>query len=148
MIALVSLVLFVALSLLGIKFSLIISVFSGVAEIVPIIGLIIAASVAALISVLSWGSQNFAISPIEPGIAVIIIYFIVRQIQDYFVSPIIMARITKLHPLIILFAVLAGQHSFGILGLILAVPIAAIIKLIIDFSFDKVNETNKNLQKK
>jgi predicted PurR-regulated permease PerM len=51
-----------------------------------------------------------------------------------------MGKITKLHPLIILFAVLAGGHIAGILGLILAVPVAAVAKLLLDFSIDTINK--------
>jgi predicted PurR-regulated permease PerM len=138
---LVSLVLFIALSVMGVKFSLLLAVFSGIAEIVPIIGPIVAATVAAVVVFLS-GVSNFSLSPLQAVILVVIVYFIVRQIQDYFVTPVIMGRITKLHPLVIMFAVLIGGHSFGILGLILAVPAAAILKLLLDFSFDKINNQN------
>lgn len=57
-----------------------------------------------------------------------------------------MGRITKLHPLIILFAVLAGGHSGGILGLLLAVPIAAVFKILFEFFIDNINsqETEEN----
>ena len=138
LIFLVSLSLFIALSIIGIKFSLLIALFSGVFEIVPIIGPIIAALIAMLVTFIT-GTANFSLSPVQAMVLVGLIYFVIRQIQDYFVTPIIMGRITKLHPLIILLAVLAGGHSFGILGLILAVPIAAVLKLLFDFFFDRIN---------
>ncbi len=138
----VSLVLFICLTILGVKFALILAVFSGFAEIVPIIGPIVAASVAALVGFLG-GTSNFNLAPLQISIAIIIIYTIVRQVQDYFVNPIVMGRITKLHPLIILFSVLAGEHIAGILGLILAVPIAGILRIIFEYSLDKVNGRQK-----
>ena len=143
MVILVGLVLYIALSLMGVRFALILAVFSGVAEIVPIIGPIVAGGVAALITVFTGGSHVFPITPIQSGLIVIVVYFVVRQIQDYFVSPIIMGRITKLPPIVILFSVLAGEHSFGIMGLILAVPTAAVVKLVIDFCFDKINDAGQ-----
>jgi predicted PurR-regulated permease PerM len=73
------------------------------------------------------------------ALAVVIVYAVVRQLQDYLINPYVMGRITKLHPLVILFAVIAGEHIGGILGLILAVPIAGIIKIIFEYSLDKIN---------
>jgi len=135
----VAMVLFVCLSILGVKFALILAVFSGFAEIVPIIGPIVAASVAALAAYIGGGS-NFGLMPLQTGLAVIVIYAVIRQAQDYLVNPYVMGKITKLHPLVILFAVIAGEHIGGVLGLILAVPIAGIIKIIFEYSLDKINQ--------
>jgi predicted PurR-regulated permease PerM len=139
----VAAVLFICLSLLGVKFSLILAVFSGFAEIVPIIGPIVAVTVAALIGFLG-GTANFGLSPIELSIAIIIVYTVVRQVQDYFVTPYIMGKITELHPLIILFAVIAGGHTAGIIGLILAVPVAGVVKIIFEYSLDKINDRERS----
>jgi predicted PurR-regulated permease PerM len=54
-----------------------------------------------------------------------------------------MGRIVKLHPLIILFAVLAGQHMWGMLGVILAVPVAGIIRILLEFSLEKIGKSEK-----
>ncbi len=139
----VSSVLFICLTILGVKFSFILAVFTGFAEIVPIIGPIVATAVVATVGFIV-GTSNFNLAPIQISIAIIIIYFVVRQVQDYFVNPYIMGRITKLHPLIILFSVIAGEHIAGILGLILAVPIAGILRVIFEYSLDKVsNKTSE-----
>lgn len=142
MVFLVSAVLFILLSILGVDFALLLAIFSGFAEIVPIIGPIVAASVAAIV-VLLGGTANFPMSPFQGAVVVIVIYTVVRQIQDYFIIPPVMGRITKLHPLIILFAVLAGEHIWGILGLILAVPVAASLRILLEYSLDKIYETEQ-----
>lgn len=135
---LVATVHYIALSILGVKFALIIAIFSGFAEIVPIIGPIVAGGVAASVAFIS-GTSNFPMPPMTAALVVIAIYFVARQLEDYFVIPVVMGHITKLHPLIILFAVLAGEHIWGILGLILAVPAAAIIRIFLEYSFNKIN---------
>lgn len=142
LIFLVALTLFVALSILGVKFALILAIFSGFAEIVPIIGPITAGVVAALI-VLITATVNFGLSPVQGAIAVGIVYFIIRQVQDYLINPHIMGKIAKLHPIIILFAVLSGGHLMGVLGLLLAVPVAASIRILLEFSLDKINERGR-----
>lgn len=138
LIVLVSAVLYIALTILGVKFALIIAIFSGFAEIVPIIGPIVAGGVAAAVAFIS-GTANFPMPPMTAALVVILVYFVARQLEDYFVIPFVMGHITKLHPLIILFAVLAGEHLWGILGLILAVPIAAIIRIFLEYTFNKFN---------
>lgn len=138
----VSSVLFIALSFLGVKFALVLAVFSGFAEIVPVIGPIVAGAVASAVVYITQ-SSNFDLTPIHLVILVIIIYFSLRQIEDYIVAPYVMGKIIKLHPLIIFFAVLAGGHIAGILGLILAVPIAGMIRILLEFSLDKINSSSR-----
>ncbi|HKC14716.1 MAG TPA: AI-2E family transporter [Patescibacteria group bacterium] len=138
----VSVVLFIALSYLGIKFALILAVFSGFAEIVPFVGPIVAGIVAAIVA-FTTQTSNFNLSQVQVVIIVALIYFVLRQFEDYFVTPYVMGKITKLHPIVILFAVLAGGHIAGILGLILAVPVAAIIRILLEFSFDKINDVSR-----
>jgi predicted PurR-regulated permease PerM len=142
LVLLVSTILFIALSILGVRFSLILAIFSGFAEIVPIIGPIVAASVAAIVAFVG-GTSNFGITPLYTAIIVVTVYTIVRQLQDYLVNPYIMGKITKLHPLIILFAVIAGEHTAGVIGLILAVPVAGILRILLEFSLEKVNDKKK-----
>ena len=143
MIALVSFVLFIILWILGVRFALIIAIFSGVAEVVPIIGPIVATVVAGGAAFLTGGSTTFALSPIQTASIVVAAYIIVRQLQDYFVVPYVMQRVTQLHPLIILFSALAGEHIAGMIGLILAIPVAAILKILLEYSLDKVNGSEK-----
>lgn len=142
MILLMSTVFYIILSLFNVKFALVIAVFSGIAETVPFIGPIVATTVAGL-TAYTTQSTAFGFNLLQTAMGVVASYIVVRQIQDYFVLPFIMGKITKLHPLIILFAVLAGGHTAGLLGLILAVPLAATVKILLDFSSDKVNASKK-----
>ncbi len=136
---LMSIVTYIALSILGIHFAAIIAIFSGFAEIVPVIGPIVAGSVAVLVAIFT-GSANFGLSPINASLVIVAIYFILRQLEDYFVIPYVMGKITKLPPFVIFFSVIAGGHIAGLLGLILAVPVTAILRLLIEFYFERVNK--------
>ncbi len=143
----VSLTLFVALAILGVRFALILALFSGFVEIIPFIGPITAATVAVIVVLVS-GVSNFSLTPLVAALIVVAIYFIIRHIQDYFVTPQVMGRITNMHPLVILFAVLVGGHMWGILGLILAVPIAATVKILLEYSLQKMNYQPNFMSKK
>lgn len=136
LIVFVSLMLFIALSILGIKFALILAIFSGLAEIIPFIGPLIATSAAVLVT-LTTQQVNFSLDPLSASLIIILIYFFIRQFQDYLVTPYIIGRITKIHPFIVFFAVLSGGHLFGVLGYILAVPLAAIVKILLEYALEK-----------
>lgn len=142
LVVLMSFVTFVALSILGVKFAVFLGVFSGFAEIVPIIGPIVAAAVSITVVLLT-GHVNFGLTPVYGAIAVAILYFVLRHAEDYFVIPHIMGRITKLPAFIIFLAVVIGGHIGGILGLIVAVPVAAVIRIFLEFSLDQINGKNK-----
>lgn len=128
-----------SLSILGVKFALVLGILTGFLEIVPLLGPITATLLAVVVTMLT-GNNNFGLDPISLGIMVLVIYFTLRQIEDYFIIPQVLGHTTKLHPLIILFAVLVGGKVAGPLGFVLAVPFAAIVKILleyIDSSLDK-----------
>lgn len=135
---LMSLVTFIALSILGIRFAVILAIFSGFAEIVPVIGPIVAASVAIAVALFT-GTAHFGLTPVNASIIIAIVYFVLRHLEDYFVIPYVMGKITQLPPFVIFFSVIAGGHIAGLLGLILAVPFTAILRLLLEFYFEKVN---------
>ncbi len=139
LVILVSFILFISLTIIGVRYALILAIFSGFAEIVPIIGPILAATVAAVVAYMG-GTSNFGLDPLQTAIIVVIAYTVVRQIQDYLINPHVMGRITKLHPLVILFAVIAGEHVAGITGLLLAVPIAGVLKIIVEYSLELIED--------
>ena len=139
MIFIVAVATYASLAVLGVRFALILAVFSGFAEIVPFIGPITAGAVAASVVLLN-GTSNFPLTPLQGAIVIAIIYFIIRQIQDYLITPQIMGKIVGLHPVVILFSVLAGEHLWGPMGFVLGVPIAATIRILLEFYLDKVNE--------
>jgi len=129
---------FIPLTVLGVRFALSIAIFSGFAEIIPVIGPITAGTVAVLIVFLT-GTSTFGLPTVNIALTVVLVYFILRQLEDYFIIPHVMAKITQLPPFLILFAVVSGGHLAGILGLILAVPTAAVIRLLVEFSMDRIH---------
>ncbi|MBI3888098.1 AI-2E family transporter [Candidatus Microgenomates bacterium] len=59
-------------------------------------------------------------------------YTVLRQLEDLFIIPQIMGRLTKLHPLVVLFSVLVGGHVFGVIGYVIAVPVVASVKVVLE----------------
>lgn len=142
-----AIILFAGFSLLGVKNALTIAILSAVAGIVPMIGTIVAIIVGTFIIMVSGGVHNLQLGTFETIGIVVGVYYGAQLIQDYILSPFILGKAVKLHPLVILFAALAGGNLAGIMGLILAVPIAATIKIIFEFALDKINHRDYLLRK-
>lgn len=119
----VSLLTWLFLSLVfHLPFAFVIAFATGLLEIIPLIGPVAAGAIAALVAV-SKGGPNLALQ-------VIIFYFALRQIEDWFIMPYIVGRAVHLHPAVTLFAALAGGALIGPLGLLLGVPAAAAINVV------------------
>lgn len=142
MVLLMSTAFFLILTGFNVKFALVLAIFAGVAEIVPFIGPIVATTVVGFAAFIT-NATNFGLNPLQTALGVVLAFVIVRQLQDYLVMPYVFGKITKLHPLIILFAVIAGGHIAGMLGLILAVPIAASLRIFLEYSLNKINDSSR-----
>lgn len=129
---------FICLSVLGVKFALTVAVLTGFLELMPFFGPVIATTIAASIVYLT-GHNNWGLDTITLTTVVIVVYISLRLLEDYFVIPQVLGHVTKLHPLLVLLAVLAGGHVYGALGFVLAVPLVAALRIIIRFLVREVN---------
>lgn len=114
----VGLAVYVGLSLLHVKFALLLSLIMMVLELVPMVGPVVSAIPAVMLA--------FIQSPVL-GFWVLILYIVVQQLENHILVPIILGKTLNLNPVVILIALLVGQTLAGIPGMILAVPISTII---------------------
>jgi len=117
------LIVYVGLSLLGIKFALILGFLVAILEIVPMVGPILAAIPAVFLAFL----QSPAL-----GLWVIAFYVIVQQLENHILVPVVLGKTTGLNPVVVIIALLVGQQLAGIPGMILSVPVASIIVEMMD----------------
>lgn len=125
------------LSILKVKYSLVLCLTTGVLEVVPIIGPIIATMLAAIVAfyqpVVAWGLTNVTLSMI-----VISAYFILRQIEDQIVIPIVVGKFIHVHPVVVLLALFIGARIGGVLGIFLALPVSAVLKVLFNYFYPKL----------
>jgi predicted PurR-regulated permease PerM len=122
LIGLVAVVLYVILGpILGVPYALALAILSGAFEIIPLVGPIIAAGLA--------GTVAFATRGPDTMIVVLVVYLVVRQIEDQIVMPLVIGRAVHLHPVVTIFAVLVGLSVWGVLGGLLGVPVAAALNV-------------------
>ncbi|WHH59677.1 AI-2E family transporter [Petroclostridium sp. X23] len=119
--AMLSMITAVGLWILGIKYSLILGIIAGLLDIIPYFGPILGVVPAVIIA--------FIDHPVSV-IWVVLLYVIIQQIEGAVLSPRIVGSRVGLHPVVIIIAVLAGGKFFGFIGLLLAVPVTGIIKVI------------------
>lgn len=112
---------FMGMFLLGVEFPLVLGLVAALTEAIPVIGPIIGAVPALMLAYLA-----------SPALAlkVLIFYILIHQIENNVLVPSIMKHTLDLHPVTIIVSLLFGAHISGVVGMILAVPVAAILKVL------------------
>lgn len=131
----------ITLFLMGIEFALIIGVLTFVFDIVPYIGPFIGFVPAVLIA--------FFKSPIK-ALWVAFLFVFIQWLENNVIGPKILGSSIGLHPLVVLFSLIIGGGMFGVPGMIFAVPVIAVIKILyINILREyKINKNNKNNENK
>ena len=104
--------------ILGVKYAFLVAVVAGVLEIVPYVGPIVSGGLATLLAL----SQ----SPIL-GLWTLIFFIVAQQLEGHILVPLLIKKLVGLNPVVVILAILVGAKLGGILGILLAVPIAAVI---------------------
>ena len=128
----IGILVFIGLSILGVPYAFVLAVLAAVLELVPMAGPIIA-SIPAII-------LGFIVSPLT-GMLTIIFYAIVQPLENNLIVPKVMQRAVGLNPVIIIISLLIGAKLGGIIGMLLAVPVAAVIVEILS----DLGEQNKDI---
>lgn len=110
----------VGLSVLGLDFAVFIGCFAGIANVIPYFGPVLGMIPAFIVGTFTDG--------LTQGVIAVIILLIIQQIDCNFIYPKIVGSTTGLHPLFVLLAVSVAGYYGGIVGMILAVPLAGIIQ--------------------
>lgn len=116
----------IGLALVGIDTALVIGMLAGLASIVPYLGFIVgilSASIAAL----------FQFHDVWHLIGVVVVFIIAQSIEGSVLTPWLVGNRVRLHPIMVIFAVLAGGKLFGFVGVLLAIPVAAVLMVILRY---------------
>lgn len=113
----VGLAVFIGLWILGVKYSLVLGIAAGLFELIPYVGPIFSGSMAVL----------FALTEsVTLGMYALILFIVIQQLESHLLIPTVMGRTTNLNPVIVLVSLLMGGKIFGLIGVILAVPLAVL----------------------
>jgi len=136
LILIVSLVIWGILTSLNVPFSLLLAILTGVFSTIPLFGLLVMAFVVSLVAIFDKVVFLTGFHPIFEGLVVLVIYILLNQLIDWVLSPYLISKTTKINPFLLIFSVLLGTVSFGLLGAFLSVPIVLVLKTIWEYKRD------------
>lgn len=131
---------YIAALILGLPSPLIIGVIAGFLELIPNIGPLITAFIAGFIALISESSTFPGLSGVSFVIVVTVVQVVIQQLEAVVFVPRVMGSNLKLHPFAVMVAVLAGSALAGALGVILAAPALATLRLVLRYIDDKLND--------
>lgn len=114
----------ITLSLIGLQLGVVIGLIVGITSIVPYLGLLIGIVIAILAALVQYGSLSSVIW-------VVAVFCVGHSIENFYLTPKLIGDRIGLHPVIVIFAILAGGSLFGFFGVLLALPIAAIVMVLL-----------------
>ena len=114
----------IAMSIIGVKYAILLGFMIGLFNIIPYFGAIIAVAISTLITLITGG--------ISQALIMAIVVIILQQIDSNIINPKIIGNSLEISPLLVIFAVTVGGAYFGVLGMFLAVPVAAVLKILIN----------------
>jgi predicted PurR-regulated permease PerM len=129
----------IGLSIVGLNVAILIAVIAGILSIVPYLGLIMGLIMAITAAAFQFGDVMHCVW-------VIVVFAIAQVLSDMLLSPILLGNKIGLHPLMIIFAIFAGQQLFGFIGILLSVPAAAIINVLLHHSISRYLNSRYYLQ--
>lgn len=114
----------IGMSIIGVKYAILLGFMIGLFNIIPYFGAIVAVAISVLITLITGG--------ISQTLIMAIVVIILQQIDSNIINPKIIGNSLEISPLLVIFAVTVGGAYWGVLGMFLAVPVAAVLKIIID----------------
>ena len=134
----VGVLIYLGLTILGVKNAILLSVFAAFFEIIPLFGPVIAAIPAVLLS--------FADGGLTAGLLVVGLYLIIQQFENHLIYPLVVKKVVGVSPILVILALVIGYKLAGFLGVLLSVPIAATItEYFRDVVEGKMTEEKKSL---
>lgn len=118
----------IAMSIIGVKYSILLGFIIGLFNIIPYFGAIIAVIISIIITIITGG--------LSQAILMAVVVIILQQIDSNIINPKIIGNSLKISPLLVIFAVAVGGAYFGVLGMFLGVPVAAVLKILVNDYLD------------
>lgn len=117
----------IGLSIIGLEFAFLIGIVSGLLSFVPYVGTIVGMVLASVAII-------FQTQEVTEVWKVLVVFGVGQALEGYALTPYLVGDKIGLHPVLVIFAVLAGGHLFGFVGILLALPAAAVLLVVIRHS--------------
>lgn len=132
----------IVLSIIGVKFAILIGICAGIGNLIPYFGPIVAYISTTLVCLMN--------GEIKTLIVALIALFVIQAVDGNFIGPKLLSSSIQIHPLIIIISIIIGSAIGGFLGMLLAVPVGAYLKLVfvrfIDHQLERKEESKQKDQ--
>ncbi len=125
----------VGLMLVGLDLALLIGMLAGLAAIVPYLGLLLGISAASIAALLQFGDWL-------PLVWVALVFTLAQLLEGMYLTPKLVGDRIGLHPVVVIFSVMAGGQLFGFTGVLLALPVAAVIMVLLRHAHDRYRSSS------
>lgn len=120
--------------MVGLELALLIGLLAGLASIVPYLGFFVGITAAIIAAVFQFGDLFHLV-------AVVAVFSIGQMIEGMLLTPLLVGDRIGLHPVAVIFAILAGGQLFGFVGILLALPLAAVIMVLLRHFYQRYRES-------
>ncbi|MFV3381473.1 AI-2E family transporter [Pseudomonas sp. NY15354] len=124
------------LMLVGLELGLLIGLLAGLAAIVPYMGFIIGIGAALIAGLFQFGGDLY------PMLGIVAVFMVGQALEGMVLTPLLVGDRIGLHPVAVIFAILAGGELFGFTGVLLALPVAAVIMVLLRHVHDLYKESD------
>ena len=124
------------LMLVGLELGLLIGMIAGLAAIVPYMGFVIGIGAALIAGLFQFGGDLF------PMVGIVAVFMVGQALEGMVLTPLLVGDRIGLHPVAVIFAILAGGELFGFTGILLALPVAAVIMVLVRHMHDLYKDSD------
>ncbi len=114
----------------GVQFAFLLGAVAGITNIIPYVGPVLGMIPGILFVLAEYGTGSTLVTSI-------VIYSVANAIDIAIVFPVLVSKIVDLHPVVVIISVILGSQFFGVLGMVISIPIAAATKLLVIEIFDE-----------
>jgi predicted PurR-regulated permease PerM len=129
----------IVLTITGVKFAVVIGICAGIGNLIPYFGPIVAYAGTTIVCLMNGDIRTLIVS--------LIALFVIQAVDGNFIGPKLLSRSIKIHPLIIIISLIFGSALGGFMGMLLAVPVGAYVKLVfvrfVDHRLEKKEEAKE-----
>src|SRR5690606_4482268 len=126
----------VGLWIVGLNLGLLIGVIAGLISFVPYLGAIVGVGLAVIAALVQFGGDLWPLA----GVA--IVFMVGQTLEGFVLQPLLLGDRIGLHPVAVIFAVMAGGQLFGFLGVLLALPVAAVLVVVLRYLHERYRESD------
>jgi predicted PurR-regulated permease PerM len=120
----------IGLALSGIRYAVLLGIMAGIFNLVPYVGLAVSLGVSAFVALLDANG-------LDAVVKVVVVFVIVQGIEGNFLSPKVVGERVGLHPVWVMVALVVSAHFFGVIGMVVAIPVAAVTNIVLKIITDR-----------